>query len=109
MSRKARVYNHGVLAGFLEEAAGGYMFRYDTNYLAMPDSKAICLTMPKQKEPYISEYMFPFFHGLLAEGVTKDIQCRSLKIDENDHLGRLMRTAHGDLIGSVTIEEAEEL
>ncbi len=83
----------------------GYTFTYDTNYLALPGSKHISLTMLKQKEPYISEHMFPFFHGLLAEGVTKDLQCRNMRIDGNDHLGRLLKTAHGDLIGSVTIEE----
>ena len=107
MNRKGQVLNHGVPAGILEESNEGYSFRYDKSYLADPGSKAICLTMPKQEEAYISELLFPFFHGLLAEGVTKDLQCRTLRIDENDHFGRLLKTTHGDLIGSVTVEEVE--
>ncbi len=108
MSRKGKVYNQGVLAGLIEECERGYRFLYDTSYLARLDSKAICRAMPKQKEPYISEHLFPFFHGLLAEGVTKDLQCRTLRVDERDHFGRLLKTAHGDLIGCVTVEEVTE-
>ena len=108
MSRKGKVFNHGVLAGQIEESDEGYVFQYDTGYLAGSDSTPICLTMSKQKEPYVSEHLFPFFHGLLAEGVTKDLQCRILRIDESDHFGRLLKTAHGDLVGSVTVEEVKE-
>jgi HipA-like protein len=108
MNRKADVFNHGVLAGVLEESDEGYTFTYDKAFLADPRSKAISLAMPKQEAPYTSEHLFPFFHGLLAEGVTKDIQCRNLKIDENDHLGRLLKTTHGDLIGSVTVKEIDQ-
>ncbi|OVE74043.1 hypothetical protein BVX94_01820 [bacterium B17] len=109
MSRKGKVFNQGVLAGLLEESEEGYIFQYDSDYLARSGSRPICLTMPKQKEPYVSEHLFPFFHGLLAEGVTKDLQCRDLKIDENDHFGRLLKTANFDIIGSVTVEEGLSL
>jgi HipA-like protein len=105
MNRKGRVFNHGVPAGVLEESDNGYSFRYERSYLADPRLKAICLAMPKQEEEYRSDKLFPFFHGLLAEGVTKDLQCRNLKIDENDHFGRLLKTMHGDVIGSVRVEE----
>ncbi len=108
MNRKGRVFNHRVPAGVLEESDEGYSFRYEKTYLAHSSSKAICLTMPKQEEAYTSELLFPFFHGLLAEGVTKDLQCRALRIDENDYFGRLLKTTHGDLIGSVTVEEIEQ-
>lgn len=105
MNRKGKVFNQGILAGLVEESDEGFIFKYDADYLARPDARPICLTMPKQKEPYVSEHLFPFFHGLLAEGITKDLQCRDLKIDENDNFGRLLKTAHGDIIGSVTVEE----
>jgi HipA-like protein len=108
MTRSVKVLNHGVMAGILEQVEDGYRFTYDKAYLADSSRRAICLTMPKQAEIYTSEHMFPFFHGLLAEGVTKDLQCRQLKIDENDHFGRLSRTADSDVIGSVTIEELDE-
>ena len=108
MNRKGRVFNHGTLAGILEESDAGYSFRYERAYLTDPNVKAICLTMPKREEAYTSEHLFPFFHGLLAEGVTKDLQCRKLKIDENDHFGRLLKTTRDDLIGSVTVEQIEQ-
>ena len=108
MSHRARVVNHGIVAGILEESENGYSFTYDKAYLIDPSTESVCLAMPKQKESYTSEHMFPFFHGLLAEGVTKNLQCRQLKIDENDHFSRLIRTAHSDVIGSVTIEEMGE-
>jgi HipA-like protein len=52
--------------------------------------------------------LFPYFFGLLAEGIQKDTQCRMLKLDENDHFGRLIKTAHSDTIGDVTVVEEPE-
>lgn len=108
MSRKTRVLNNGVLAGILEETRTGFHFTYDTRYLGNPQAQAISLTMPKRELPYESETLFPFFHGLLAEGVTKDLQCSQLKIDERDYFGRLLKTAGGDTIGSILVEEVPE-
>ena len=105
MNRKGRVLNQGVLAGVLEETAEGFRFSYDAAYLNGPNARPISRTMSKREEPYESEHLFPFFHGLLAEGVAKDIQCNTLKIDERDYFGRLLKTAREDPIGSVTIEE----
>lgn len=105
MNRKARVLNHHLLAGILEEVDSGFRFTYDANYLLNPEAKPVSRTMPKREESYKSEHLFPFFHGLLAEGVAKDIQCRQLKIDERDYFGRLLKTASEDPIGSVTVEE----
>jgi len=105
MSRKGRVYNCGVLAGILEECAEGYRFTYDRAYLAEPQTRPISATLPKSPQPFTSGALFPFFFGLLAEGPLKQIQCRLLKLDQNDHFGRLLRTAHGDVIGSVKIVE----
>ncbi len=108
MNRKGKVLNHGVLAGVLEETETGFSFAYDTAYLRDSEAKPISCTMPKRKELFESKHLFPFFHGLLAEGVTKDLQCRLLKIDERDHFGRLLKTAQNDPIGSVTVEEVHE-
>lgn len=105
MNRKARVLSRGNLAGILEETDSGFRFAYDAAYLRDPETKPISRTMPKREEPYESENLFAFFHGLLAEGVTKEIQCRQLKLDERDYFGRLLKTAGEDPIGSVTIEE----
>ena len=108
MNRKGRVYNNGGFAGVIEEVEAGYIFKYDQNYLLDRNSKPVCFSMPKRVEKYVSRNLFPFFHGLLAEGVTSRIQCRELKLDENDYFGRLLKTGAGDVIGSITIEEVVE-
>jgi serine/threonine-protein kinase HipA len=42
---------------------------------------------------------------MLAEGNIKEIQCRDLKIDPDDNFSRLLKTAHSNTIGSVTVKE----
>lgn len=102
--RRGRVYNHGRLAGTIEERDdGSYCFRYDAEYLADPSTTAISLTLPLREQHYISDHLFSFFYGLLAEGSTRKLQCRRLRIDEDDAFGLLLATAR-DTIGSVTVE-----
>lgn len=101
--RRARILNHGRLAGHLEETEDGFAFTYDPTYL--PDGEAVSLTLPLRLQPYASPTLFPFFHGLLAEGSTREIQHRVLKIDEDDVFGLLLATGE-DTIGSVSIEAA---
>jgi HipA-like protein len=108
MNRRGRVLNQGLLAGILEETTEGFRFSYDAAYLHDPDANPISRTMPKREEPYESKHLFAFFHGLLTEGVAKDIQCRHLRIDDRDYFGRLLKTAKNDPIGSVTVEEIQE-
>lgn len=106
MRIKAEVYNNDLLAGVLEKTkGGGYIFTYDKDYLENPDTFAISLTMPKVPEPYRSEVLFPFFFGLLSEGVNRQTQCRLLRIDEDDHFSLLLKTAGSDTIGSIIIKE----
>ncbi len=104
--KKARVYYNNNLAGILEKADdNSYRFIYEDDYLHDPDAKSISLTLPKKQKVYTSKILFPFFFGLLSEGVNKIIQCRKLKLDEDDHFSRLIKTAAYDTIGPVTIEE----
>jgi len=106
MSQLAEVYNNGILAGLLEKTAQGeYVFAYDDEYLNNPQTSAISLTLPKSAQTYRSSHLFPFFFGILSEGVNKKTQCRLLKIDEKDHFNLLLKTAGIDTIGSVTIKE----
>ncbi len=81
MSRKAAVYYNKVLAGSLEKTANG---------------------------TYQAQNLFPFFFGLLSEGVNKQTQCRLLKIDENDHFSLLLKTAGADTIGAIIIKPLDE-
>lgn len=106
---KGVVYCNGVKAGILEKKkSGGYTFVYDNQYLENKENPPISLTLPKSTSEYQSDVLFPFFYGLLSEGVNKDIQCRLLKIDEHDDFGRLLLTAGEDTIGAVTIKKLEE-
>ena len=77
-------------------------------YLAGPSARAVSLTLPLRQKPFESPHLFPFFSGLLAEGSLKEMQCRLLKIDPADEYTRLLKTAGGDVIGAVTVEESQE-
>lgn len=105
MSRTAIVYQNGRKVGRIEEAVDGYQFAYDRDYLLDPAAESVSLTLPKRLEPYRSSVLFPFFYGLLAEGALKKEQCRRLKLDENDHFGRLIKTTGEDAIGAVSVIE----
>jgi HipA N-terminal domain len=106
---KAGVYYNGVLAGHLEKLApDDYRFTYTEVYLADTGKPPVSLTLPKTSQAYQSKVLFSFFAGLLAEGINKDIQCRLLKIDENDDFTRLIKTAAEDTIGAITVKEIIE-
>jgi HipA-like protein len=103
--RKAEVYHNSILAGeLIEENQNHYIFRYDDRYFNNPDLPAISLTLPKTKQEYVSEYIFPFFSNMVSEGTNLAIQGRYLKIDERDIIRLLGATAGSDTIGAVTIK-----
>jgi len=104
-SRRAKIFNNGELAGFLVEDGEGYTFTYENGYLQNAARMPISLTLPKEEKEFHSKNLFPFFFGLLAEGENKEIQCRMLKIDEQDHFTRLLKTAHTETIGAITVQE----
>jgi HipA-like protein len=103
--RRANVYCRGTLAGILSHDSGGYSFEYLPDYLANSALPAISLTFPKREAVFQSPVLFPFFFGLLAEGEDKSLECRLLRIDENDHFTRLLRTCTTETIGGTTVEE----
>lgn len=106
---KAEVYNNFKLAGYLEKKApDDYRFIYTESYLADPSLPSISLTLPKTQAEHKSSVLFSFFTGLLSEGINKDIQCRLLKIDEQDDYTRLLKTAGDDTIGAITVKEINE-
>ena len=107
MAKKGLVYCNERFAGTLEYRDGIYFFTYDNDYVMDPESLSIALSLPKSSKKFSSPNLFPFFFGLLAEGTDKEIQCRTLKIDEHDHFSRLLKTASQETIGAVTVREAE--
>jgi serine/threonine-protein kinase HipA len=103
MTRRAKVFYRKQFAGVLsEKAEGGYRFVYDSEYLKK--GQAISLTLPLQEESFESETMFSFFAGLIPEGWYLHIVAPTIKVDEHDTFGLLMRTC-GDCIGAVSLKE----
>ena len=100
---KGLVYYLDTLAGELTKDAEGYTFRYEDGYFTNSTMPDISATLPKSQIEYKSKVLFPFFFGLLAEGVQKERQCRELRIDENDHFSRLLATGDGGAIGAVRV------
>ena len=104
--RQALVLSNNSVAGrLIETDETRYIFRYDEDYLFNSELRAISLAFPKRKEEYTSDELFPFFFNMLSEGSNKALQCRTLKIDENDSFGLLLATAKYDTIGAITIQE----
>ena len=104
--RVAEVFTNGVLAGTLSETDDGkYIFLYDDAYLLDSCNRAISLSLPKRKEAFVADELFPFFYNMLSEGANKALQCMTLKIDENDAFGLLLATAGNDTIGAITVKK----
>ena len=105
-SGKGVVFHNQIFAGILEKtAAGGYFFRYDDSYFIDPKKPAISLTLPKKQQEYHSRHLFPFFCSLLSDGINKAVQCIELGFDWNDDFTHLLKTAHTDTFGAVTVKE----
>jgi HipA-like protein len=102
--RTAGVYYNGRLAGTLQKEGNSYTFIYNDTYLAA-GGRPVSITMPLREEPYNSDILFPVFTNMLSEGANKKIQCRLLKIDENDYFSLLLATTKEDSIGPMTVKE----
>ena len=101
--RCVTVYMKGVAAGLLARFnRGGYEFRYTRAYRES-QNPSVAFSIPKRKAVHRSEVLFPFFYGLLAEGAQKRMQCRTMRIDENDHFTRLAETCREGAIGAVYV------
>jgi len=100
--RKAKVYMHNKLAGYLTEIEKNkkYKFTYDDNYNGNP----ISLTMPVEFKDFNFNSFPSFFDGLLPEGIQLDGLLRFNKIDKDDYFSQLIATG-ADLVGAVSVEE----
>ncbi len=97
------VFYNETLAGYLMKTPSGkYAFVYSELYLASSTPKPISLSLPLQKNFFISDRLFSFFEGLLSEGWLKRVQSINQKIDEKDTF-RLLEENGNDLIGAVKI------
>ena len=105
--RTAYVYVRDTFAATLKETDYGYFFQYDPEYLKRTDATSVSLTLPKREEAYTSNFLFPFFDGLIPEGWLLNIVAHNWKMDKNDRFGILLVACH-DPIGNVSIREVRE-
>jgi serine/threonine-protein kinase HipA len=103
----ADVYLWDTKAALLEKNDTGYRLSYYEDYLSLPDVQPLSLTLPLTDKPYESEFLFPFFLGLIPEGWLLDITSRTLKIDPENVFDILLATC-GDCIGAVKIIPVDE-
>jgi len=107
--QSGKVFRNDIFTGVISRNNSGvYSFVYDESYLQKEGAKAISLNLSLQSEPFVSPYLFSFFANMLAEGEIKEMQCKSLRIDNEDDFSRLLKTTHENTIGSITIEEVNE-
>ena len=107
-NRSAQVFYNGKPAGILSKAGSGYRFVYDETYLDTAGSRPVSITLPLRKDAYENDLLFPVFVNMLSEGANKRIQCRMLKIDENDYFSLLLATTMDDSVGPITVQEINE-
>ena len=61
--RKAKVYMHKELAGYLTETEDGYSFLYDMDYLTGSKAKPVSLTLPFRINLTLAKQCFLFLMG----------------------------------------------
>ncbi len=103
--RKANVYFGNRLAGHLYDLDDHFEFVYEDGYLQ--DGFPISVTLPLQKEAFVSKTLPSFFDGLIVEGWLLDAATHNWKINPNDRMGLLLRVGK-DSVGAVSVMEAEE-
>lgn len=102
--RSALVYFQDRLAGRLTDNDYEFSFAYDADYLK--DGFPISLTLPLQKDPFVSKTLFSFFDGLIPEGWLLNVASRNWKVNPNDRMGLLLICCQ-DTIGAVSIKKEE--
>lgn len=105
--REALIYYKNDLAGVLEETDDGYLFMYDSNYLASSAAEPVSLTLPLSSQPYESRVLFPFFDGLIPEGWLLDVAIRNTDISILDRMSLLLLCCK-DCIGAVSVVAVNE-
>lgn len=107
--RQAEVYYKGEAAGLLTQLDdGSFTYRYHDEWMSDSGKPAISLTLPKTKQEYQANYLFPFFYNMLPEGTNKQVVCKHMRIDKDDYFSLLISTARYDTIGAVTVKKIED-
>lgn len=109
MIKSGNVFSNDELVGSITKEKNMYRFVYNDDYFYNSSKKAISISFPKTKKEFHSPILFPFFFNMLSEGANRHLQCRLLKIDENDYFGLLLATATSETIGAITVKPVEEI
>ena len=104
--RQGNVYYKSEFAGVIREADEGFLFQYNSEYLANSQAKPVSLTLPLQQKAFSSKVLFPFFDGLIPEGWLLTIALTHWTIKPNDRFSMLL-TLCMDNIGCVSIISKE--
>lgn len=102
--RQGEIWVHKDLAGILVEDEEGYHFSYSAAYLEQENVTPVSLTLPLQEEEFHSDFLFPFFDGLIPEGWLLDIAHKNWKLNPRDRMGLLLATCK-DCIGNISVLE----
>lgn len=106
--RKATILYKDKVAGVLKQHDdGSYSFKYDDIWFENDAKPAISLTLPKSRQEYHSEFLFPFFFNMLPEGTNKQVVCKLNRLDSTDYFGLLITTASSDNIGAIRVEKLD--
>lgn len=108
--RKAKVLFREDEAGMLTQHDDGtFTFQYHDSWVEDFGRPPVSLTLPKQRNPYRSNFLFPFFYNMLPEGSNKQVICKLNQIDNDDYFGLLMVAAKNDAIGAVRVQKIDDL
>lgn len=102
--KQGQIWIDNKIAGILSETDDGYTFEYDRAYLNEHGVVPVALSLPLQKEPFESDYLFPFFDGLIPEGWLLDLAQKNWKLDPRDRMSLLLTTCR-DCIGNISVRE----
>jgi len=102
--RKAKIWMHDRVAGYLIENDEGYTFSYDQDYLKSANPEPVSLTLSTMHKDHVSKVLFPFFDGLIPEGWLLEIAEKNWKLKESDRMGLLLACCN-DCIGAVSVQE----
>jgi len=97
-----------ITAGYLWRESDSYVFQYDEEFLANDSMPPISINLPKKRDPYFSNHLFPYFQSILPEGYNREIQARALGINVEDDWNLLANTCGNDTIGAITIVKQED-
>ena len=63
----------------------GYSFAYDKNYLTIPKTQGISLTMPLREGPFLSNTFHPFFDGLICGMWIRKHSTNGMLLEKNQY------------------------